>query len=75
MLENNSSAEIGNLHKKKYIIYNIQIYTNFCSKYTIYIYFENFGKYTLASKSTFNILSEYTLKNLIIITVNTNCIF
>ena len=40
-------AEMGNIHQKKYIIYNIQILTDFCSKYTIYIYFENFGKYTI----------------------------
>ena len=38
---------MGNVHKKKYIIYNIQILANVFSKYTMYIYFENFGKYTV----------------------------
>ena len=42
-------AEMGNMHQKKYIIYNIQILTDFCSKYTIFIYFENFGKCTIYS--------------------------
>ena len=57
-----------NIHtQKKYIIYNIHTLTNFCSKYTIYLYFENFGKYTiynilLPQKSMFNILSENNLK-------------
>ena len=51
-----------------YIMYNILILTDICLKYTIYIYFENFGKYTiynilLSQKSIFNILSEYALKN------------
>ena len=53
-------AEMGNIHKK-YIMYNIQILTDFCSKYTIYIYFENFGKYTIAFCLEKYI--QYTFKN------------
>ena len=29
-------AEMGNMHQKKYIIYNIQILTDFCKIYTMY---------------------------------------
>ena len=37
--------QMGIIHKKKYITYNIL--TDFASKYTMYIYFENFGKYII----------------------------
>ena len=61
------------------IIYNMLILIDFYSKYTIYVYFENFGKYTvynkysLVLKSIFNIFSECTLK-ILIIAVNINYI-
>ena len=72
---------MGNIHPKKvyYIqytdihnfffikVYNIRILSEFWKIYNI--------QYTLVSKSIFNILSEYTLKKLLIIAVNINCIF
>ena len=71
-------AEMGNIHKK-YIMYNIQILTDFCSKYTIYIYFENFGKHTiyniLLSQKVYSIYFQNILKKLYTITVNINRIF
>ena len=55
--------------KKKYMIYNILIH--FCSKYTIYIYFENLGKYAIDSclKRYIQYTFRIYIKKLLIIAV------
>ena len=44
-------AEMGNMHKKKYIIYVIQILTDFWSKYTYTLWILENIQYTLVLKS------------------------
>ena len=58
--------EMGNMHKKKSILYTIYRFSQIFAQTIQYAYtsriLENI-QYTFAPKSTFNILSEYTLKN------------
>ena len=65
-------------HIQKWAIYIKKkriLYTNFCSKYTIY--FENFGKYTMyfCLKKYIQYIFRIYFKKLLTITVNANCVF
>ena len=56
-------TEMGRMHQKNLLL-TIYRYSDFCSKYTIYIYFENFGKiYNILLSQKVDSISGYTWKN------------
>ena len=65
MVKNDPEAEMGNVHKKIHYIQYTDTHKFLLEIYNVHMLWEFWKniQYTLAWKSIFNMLSEYTLKN------------